>query len=144
MANRPPASVLLLEDEAIIAIDAEEMLAACGVSQVSTHGSEDAALAWLSTNTPDLAIIDARLKDGLCSGVAGHLVERADSLHRVLGRHGRRRRRGWFLREGRLAFQAMHARSIRRDHSTSNGLYPGGLMEDLLSPNSNHAEQIAW
>lgn len=77
MPNRLPASVLLLEDEAIIAIDAEEMLAACGVSQVSTHGSEDAALAWLSANTPDLAIIDARLKDGLCRGVVGHLVERA-------------------------------------------------------------------
>ncbi|TAU35314.1 hypothetical protein ELI43_36920 [Rhizobium leguminosarum] len=40
MPIRLPATVLLLEDEAIIAIDAEEMLTASGVSQVFTHDSE--------------------------------------------------------------------------------------------------------
>ncbi len=37
MSIRLPTTVLLLEDEAIIAIDAEEMLAASGVTHVFTH-----------------------------------------------------------------------------------------------------------
>ncbi|AVC46399.1 response regulator (plasmid) [Rhizobium leguminosarum] len=77
MPSHPPALVLLLEDEAIIAIDAEEMLRGMGIGNVTSLDTNEATLLWLSEKTPDLAIVDPRLKDGLCSGVVADLVERA-------------------------------------------------------------------
>ena len=62
-------TVLLLEDEAIIAIDIEDTLLASGVEKV-------VCMEWLSGHTPTLAVVDPRLKDGSCAEVVRHLVER--------------------------------------------------------------------
>lgn len=68
--------VLLLEDEAIIAIDMEDALKELGASRVVTMDTCEAALAWLSGNDPVFAIVDPRLKDGYCGPVAHILSEK--------------------------------------------------------------------
>ncbi len=68
--------VLLLEDEALIAIDVADMLARQGYDVV-TLGSCADALDWLSRNpAPDLAVIDVKLVDGSCDEAAAILKER--------------------------------------------------------------------
>ncbi|NNU63872.1 MULTISPECIES: response regulator [Rhizobium] len=76
MPSHRSTRVLLLEDEAIIAIDAEEMLRAMGIGNVTSLETNEETLLWLLEKTPDLAIVDPRLKDGLCSGVVADLIER--------------------------------------------------------------------
>jgi DNA-binding response OmpR family regulator len=68
--------VLLLEDEAIIAIDLEETLRNLGASRIVTMDTCEAALSWLKENDPTLAIVDPRLKDGYCGPVARRLSEK--------------------------------------------------------------------
>ena len=68
--------ILLLEDEPFIAIDLEEMLAAAGAESVVSLDTSLEAKTWLATNAPQLAIIDPRLRDGICSEVASLLVSR--------------------------------------------------------------------
>lgn len=66
--------ILLLEDEALIALDIESSLREEGLS-VTSLNSCAAALEWLQTATPDLAILDIGLTDGPCHDVAEVLVE---------------------------------------------------------------------
>jgi DNA-binding NtrC family response regulator len=67
--------VLLLEDEAIIAIDVETALKRSGFSVVmfaSCRQAED----WLEDNSPQIAVLDVALADGVCVNVAATLIER--------------------------------------------------------------------
>lgn len=68
--------VLLLEDEAIIAIDIEDMLRDEGALIGASIDNCADALVWLSDSQPDFAIVDPRLKDGSCGPVVHKLIER--------------------------------------------------------------------
>ncbi|MDB5614647.1 MAG: putative two-component response regulator protein [Devosia sp.] len=72
------AVVLLLEDEAMIAIDIERALAKAGFD-VSTVASCAEAFEWLAVCRPDLVIVDIVLHDGPCHSVVEQLV--ADRIH---------------------------------------------------------------
>jgi DNA-binding NtrC family response regulator len=69
-------SVLILEDEPIIALDLEEILSQAGLRDIQIFGSCDDAAAWLRTNTPNIGILDPRLKDGFCNDIAQTLIDR--------------------------------------------------------------------
>jgi two-component SAPR family response regulator len=70
---KPLGRILLLEDEPFIALDMEEMLREFGASEIVTFDMRSAAMAWLTSNKPDLAVIDPRLTDGICIDVVEKL-----------------------------------------------------------------------
>lgn len=67
--------VLLLEDEALIAIDVEMTLNSAGFSVVKFARCDEAE-TWLADNSPDVAIIDVALSDGVCVNAAQTLAQR--------------------------------------------------------------------
>ena len=69
-------SILILEDEAIIAWDLLQTVEDAGFTPATVMVSCAKALAWLHSNTPNIAILDINLKDGMCSEVARILVDR--------------------------------------------------------------------
>jgi DNA-binding response OmpR family regulator len=69
-------SVLLLENETIIAMDVEDILREAAFPEIVTIHSSKAAEAWLVDHTPTVAIIDPHLTDGVCVDVAQILSER--------------------------------------------------------------------
>src|ERR1700710_680076 len=73
----PAKTALLLEDEALIALDVAEVLEEAGFEVVEMISSCSAAEIWLEDNTPDIAVIDPRLRDGYCDGVAEILTSRS-------------------------------------------------------------------
>ena len=73
-ADRP--QVLVVEDEAIIAMDLEGILTDAGLAVPATLPSCAAALEWLDVHLPDVALVDMHLLDGSCEPVAKRLVER--------------------------------------------------------------------
>ena len=85
--------VLLLENEALIAIYMEDLLREAGYEAISTHSSCVDARDWLAENTPILAIIETRLRDGPCDEIAATLAQReipyiVHSVERdAVGRH---------------------------------------------------------
>ena len=58
--------VLVLEDEALIALNLQDELQDAGYEVAGPFTACSAALEWLQTATPDMAILDATLKDGSC------------------------------------------------------------------------------
>jgi DNA-binding response OmpR family regulator len=68
--------VLILEDEALIALDLQDELRDSGYEAAGPFTTCAAALEWLQTATPDTAILDAALKDGPCRGIAQELTRR--------------------------------------------------------------------
>jgi DNA-binding response OmpR family regulator len=62
--------VLVLEDEALIALNLQNDLQDVGYDVAGPFTTCAAALEWLQTETPDTAILDAALKDGPCREVA--------------------------------------------------------------------------
>ncbi|MBX5183433.1 response regulator [Rhizobium sp. NZLR5] len=66
--------VLVLENEPLISLDTEQMLKDFGASAVTTFDTGADALDWLASNTPDLAIVDPRLNDGVCADLGERLV----------------------------------------------------------------------
>lgn len=76
MDRRAAASIVLLEDEALIALDIADQLQNAGFAILETFSTCAAALEWLSVRTPDLAILDIQLRDGDCEEVAKALYER--------------------------------------------------------------------
>ncbi len=72
--SRP--SVLILEDEALIALDLHDELRDAGYEVAGPFTTCAAALSWLQTATPDTAILDAALKDGPCRAIAQELTHR--------------------------------------------------------------------
>ena len=57
----PKVRVLLVEDQLIIALDAEAMLALIGAASVETASSVDEAMAALKRALPDVAVLDIHL-----------------------------------------------------------------------------------
>jgi DNA-binding response OmpR family regulator len=68
--------ILLLEDEALIALDLQDELQDAGYEVAGPFTTCSAALEWLRTETPDSAILDATLKDGACREIALELSRR--------------------------------------------------------------------
>jgi DNA-binding response OmpR family regulator len=68
--------VLLLEDEAIIALNLQDELQDSGYKVAGPFATCDDARQWLEAATPDLAILDATLKDGPCREIALELSRR--------------------------------------------------------------------
>ena len=66
--------VLLLEDEALIAVALQADLEDAGYAVAGPFVTCAGALEWLATNKPDLAILDTVLKDGPCKEVALRLT----------------------------------------------------------------------
>jgi DNA-binding response OmpR family regulator len=73
--NRPV--VLILEDEAIIALNLQDELQDAGFGVGGPFTNCEDALAWLGTQTPDAAVLDTVLPDGPCARVALELARRA-------------------------------------------------------------------
>ncbi|MBK8159846.1 MAG: response regulator [Rhodospirillaceae bacterium] len=68
-------SVLVVEDDALIALVLEEVLAEAGMNVAGSAASVDAALAQLAGGKPDIAILDASL-DGQNSGEVARELQR--------------------------------------------------------------------
>jgi len=68
--------VLILEDEALIALNLQDELQDAGFAVVGPFTTCSAALQWLGSATPSLAILDAALNDGSCIEVASELNRR--------------------------------------------------------------------
>jgi light-regulated signal transduction histidine kinase (bacteriophytochrome)/CheY-like chemotaxis protein len=69
-------SLLLVEDQMLIAMDVEDMLAAKGILKVTTSGSANDALKKLKTLSPDVAVLDVNLGTGTSMPVAEALTRR--------------------------------------------------------------------
>jgi DNA-binding response OmpR family regulator len=67
---------LVLEDEALIALDLHDELQDAGYEVAGPFTTCAAALEWLRSQTPDAAILDAALKDGPCREIALELARR--------------------------------------------------------------------
>ncbi len=74
-ANGRPL-VLVLEDEALIALTLQDDLQDAGYEVAGPFTTCAAALEWLRTHTPDAAILDVALKDGPCREIALELARR--------------------------------------------------------------------
>lgn len=76
MASMRGLSVLMVEDQLLIAMDVETMLAREGAASVETASSVKEALDALTVLTPDVAILDINLGNGSSLPVAHVLIER--------------------------------------------------------------------
>ena len=72
--GRAPERVLVVEDDLVIALLAEEALQQLGVRHVVLAGTRDEALAALERERFDLALLDVNLGDHTSEGVAEHLA----------------------------------------------------------------------
>ena len=68
--------VLILEDEAIIALNFQDELQDAGYRVGGPFTTCADALFWLQTNTPDVAVLDTILNDGPCGDIARELAGR--------------------------------------------------------------------
>jgi CheY-like chemotaxis protein len=75
MASMRGLDVLMVEDQLLIAMDVETMLAGEGAALVETAASTKEALAMLGTFKPDVAILDVNLGSGTSMPVAHRLSE---------------------------------------------------------------------
>jgi CheY-like chemotaxis protein len=67
--------VLLVEDSMLIALDAEDALAACGIGAVVIAPNVAKALAVMAEALPDFAVLDYNLGDETSEAVARALAE---------------------------------------------------------------------
>jgi DNA-binding response OmpR family regulator len=64
------STILLLEDEALVAVALQADLEEAGYSVAGPFLTCASALEWLADHRPDAAILDTVLKDGPCKEVA--------------------------------------------------------------------------
>lgn len=81
MSNTPPKSlaglsVLLVEDQMLIALDTEMLLLELGVAKVETFTTAAEALSWLASGTPDVGILDINLRVDTSFAIAEVLQRR--------------------------------------------------------------------
>lgn len=68
-------SVMIVEDEFLIAMDIEAMLEDNGLKVIGTAASVESALTFLETSNPDVAVLDGNLRGESVSPVALRLNE---------------------------------------------------------------------
>ena len=66
--------VLVVEDEALVALDLAEMIEDLGHAVVSTCSSSDAALDFLGQSEVDFAVLDYNLRQGTSATIADRLM----------------------------------------------------------------------
>jgi DNA-binding response OmpR family regulator len=71
-----PATVLIAEDELLIAMDVMDELGAAGFVTIGPFAKISQALDYCRVNTPDCAVLDVRLADGESFPLADLLAER--------------------------------------------------------------------
>jgi DNA-binding response OmpR family regulator len=78
MTNRYTSTclVLVVEDHGVVAMALEDDLTNAGYTVAGPFSTCSDALPWLSTQTPDLAVLDIMLKDGPCKDLAAELTRR--------------------------------------------------------------------
>jgi DNA-binding response OmpR family regulator len=69
-------TVLVAEDNAMIGFDITDALEAAGYAILGPARSCSDAFSWLERSLPDVAILDAMLKDGPCTELARELQNR--------------------------------------------------------------------
>jgi DNA-binding response OmpR family regulator len=69
-------TILVVENEPLIAMDVESMLHAMGADRVHHALTCKEALEWIDGNDPDIAVLDLHLRDGPCTVVAEQLAAR--------------------------------------------------------------------
>jgi CheY-like chemotaxis protein len=74
------ASVLVVEDEALIAMDLQALLEDAGYRVLGPANSTAAAMALLAGNDPDVALLDVNLGRSDVFGVANELASRKTKL----------------------------------------------------------------
>ncbi|PZA09792.1 hybrid sensor histidine kinase/response regulator [Rhodopseudomonas palustris] len=72
--NIASATILLVEDQLVIALDAEDMLGAMGAKSVISVASADEALLTIARTPPTLAILDVNLGAGSSLPIADELT----------------------------------------------------------------------
>src|SRR5215217_5643585 len=83
--------VLVVEDEVLIGLNLRDDLHDAGYRVEGPFTTCAAALEWLRTATPDMAILDAALKDGPCREIALELTRRKVPFLIYSGHHEDRR-----------------------------------------------------
>lgn len=68
--------VLILEAQAIVALDVEGILEDAGLAVAASLATCADALDWLEENSPDVVLVDMHLLDGTCECVVWRLAER--------------------------------------------------------------------
>ncbi|MES0006086.1 response regulator [Mesorhizobium sp. M0062] len=76
MGSQSVLSVVVLEDEPLIALDVEDTLCDAGFNVLAVLPSCSQALEWLQSNSPDVAVLDIELNDGSCEDIARLLYGR--------------------------------------------------------------------
>lgn len=74
MKARPGLRVLIVEDEALLALEYELLLEDLGCIAVGVAGDAVSALAMARTLQPDLALVDVNLHDGMTGGELGRRI----------------------------------------------------------------------
>lgn len=82
---RMPQSVLVVEDNVIILMDAEDVIKELGVAEVWTATSADEALAVLERSSPQCALLDVDLGTGTSFAVASSLKAKGIAFAFVTG-----------------------------------------------------------
>ncbi len=75
--QKSKTSVLVLEDEPIVAMDIEVILTEAGYDVPATFSSIAKAMDWLGSNVPDVVVLDIGLADGSSVQVARRLLAKA-------------------------------------------------------------------
>ncbi|MBL0405631.1 response regulator [Microvirga aerilata] len=74
--SQSPCRVLLVEDDAIVAMSLQDDMEEADYTVAGPFDTGAGAMVWLENETPDLAILDTRLKDGTCKAQAEELARR--------------------------------------------------------------------
>ncbi len=76
MEFRARPTVLIAEDNPLIAVSYEEIVTEAGLSVGGSFASRESAEEWLSVHSPDVAILDVTLQDGNSAELAKKLCGR--------------------------------------------------------------------
>lgn len=77
LAHLGPLSVLIVEDQLVIAVGLEQIFADAQLDDVRTAGSEQEALRLIEARAPDIAVLDVNLGSGNSVAIADELTRRA-------------------------------------------------------------------
>jgi DNA-binding NtrC family response regulator len=67
---------LVVEDQALIGMELEACLEEVGIQVAGPFSSCERVLAWVQKDTPNVALLDFKLKDGFCTEVVRALRQR--------------------------------------------------------------------